>query len=273
MLADEKRVLEFLAKLFNDEEASYSSVNTARSALSSFLWNESGLTIGKFNSVRRFMKGVYELRPPMPRYSFVWDVNIVLNFLKIFVPVRELPLCQLTFKLVMLLAITSAQRVQSLQLLNVDNIFVNGDIIYCVIDGLLKQSSIKRKNPLIVLKSYEVDPDICVVSSMKEYLRRTQTLRKNEKQLFISYQQPHSGVSKDTISRWIKMVLCEAGVEMDTFSAHSTRSAAASAAKRNGVDVEEILRAAGWASNAMFANFYNKPIQGCAFSDGVVQNH
>ena len=256
--------------MFNEEKASYSTVNTARSALSTFLWNDDGLTIGKFSSVRRFMKGIYELRPPTPKYDFVWDVNIVLDYLVLFHPVQELPLCQLTFKLVMLLALVSAQRAQSLHLLNLENLIIKDNMVYCIIPGIIKQSSSRRKNPLIILKPFADQPALCVVNTLKEYLNRTKPLRKDAKKLFISFQKPYAAVSKETISRWLKMVLQEAGVDVDIFTAHSTRAASVSAAKRNGVAIEEILRTAGWANNSVFASFYDKPIQVDGFGNKLM---
>ena len=82
MSPSESQVLMFLTELFDAGEG-YSAINTARSALSSFITSEAGITIGNFPSVKRFMKGVFALRPSLPRYEFIWDVNIVLDYLKI----------------------------------------------------------------------------------------------------------------------------------------------------------------------------------------------
>lgn len=87
---DEIVVISFLTHLYN-QGVGYSALNTARSALSTIL-NCQGTTIGNFPSVKRFVKGVFELRPTKPRYYFIWDVNIVLNFLKNFYPNQDIPL-------------------------------------------------------------------------------------------------------------------------------------------------------------------------------------
>ena len=81
MSVDEVVVLEFLTALFN-EGGCFSSVKLPKSALSSVLYKDD-LTIGNFVSIERFMKGIFEIRPPMPRYLFIWFVNIVLNYLRI----------------------------------------------------------------------------------------------------------------------------------------------------------------------------------------------
>ena len=60
----------------------YSALNTARSARSTVLKPDNGLTFGALQSVKKFLKGVYEARPSNPRYTVTWEVNKVLNYLK-----------------------------------------------------------------------------------------------------------------------------------------------------------------------------------------------
>ena len=61
--------------------SSYSTLNTARSALSiTFVVSDSD-TFGRHPLVSRFMKGVFETRPSLPRYGETWDVNLMLNYL------------------------------------------------------------------------------------------------------------------------------------------------------------------------------------------------
>ena len=35
------------------------------------------------------MKGIFHVRPPKPRYEFIWDTELVLNFLKKFKSFRN----------------------------------------------------------------------------------------------------------------------------------------------------------------------------------------
>ena len=107
------QVIEFLLTLFNND-LSYSSLNTARSALSSILPSIDGIPVGQHPLIIRFLKGVFESRPAMPRYTAVWNVNQVLDYLKTLYPVNEISLKSLTLKLTMLLALVTAQREQSL---------------------------------------------------------------------------------------------------------------------------------------------------------------
>ena len=95
---------------------------------------------------------------------------------------------------------------------------------------------------------------------MTEYVKRTESIRSQCSQLLVSYQQPHKGVKTDTVSRRLKEVLKQAGI--DNFTGHSTRAASLSAAKRSNIDLGTILKAAGWSNATTFNKFYNKPLQG-----------
>ena len=73
--------IEFLASLYEDG-LGYSAINTARSALSSVLTLPGNVTFGNRPLVSRFLKGVFELKPSLPRYNRIWDVGVVLGHLK-----------------------------------------------------------------------------------------------------------------------------------------------------------------------------------------------
>ena len=79
-------------------------------------------------------------------------------------------------------------------------------------------------------------------------------------QLLLCHAKPNGPASKDTISRWLKQVMTDAGIDTSIFKPHSTRSAATSAAKVADVPLDEIMATAGWRSSSVFAVFYNKPL-------------
>ena len=92
------------------------------------------------------------------------------------------------------------------------------------------------------------------------YLERTKNLRHDHHKLLFSYQKPHSPVSKDTVSRWLKLELKLAGIDTSTFSAHSTRAALTSAARAQKLSITTIMASAGWSSENTFTKYYNKTI-------------
>ena len=83
--------IDFLATLFTPG-LGYSAINTARSALSSVLILPNNITFGAHPLVARFLKGVFELKPSLPRYSFIWDVSVVLQHLRSLGPPTQLDL-------------------------------------------------------------------------------------------------------------------------------------------------------------------------------------
>ena len=217
-----------------------------------------GMSIGNHPLVVRFLKGVFNLRPPVPRNKEVWDVSTVLRFLKTLSPVSSLSLKNLSLKLVMLLCLVTAQRGQALHLLDVNLMSTYDSSVVFTFNKPLKQSTPRTQVKPLVLKAYTHDESLCVFSTLKEYLRRTETLRVTGSQLLISFQKPHKAVSRDTISRWIRTVMQLSGINLDVYKAHSTRAASVSAAHRAQVPVQEILRKAGWSSAQTFAIYYDK---------------
>ena len=63
-----------------------------RSARSASHLSVEGSSIGSHQLVSRFMKGIYELRPPQPWVFTTWDVATVLRYLKKFHPAGTLSL-------------------------------------------------------------------------------------------------------------------------------------------------------------------------------------
>ncbi len=103
--------------------------------------------------------------------------------------------------------------------------------------------------------AYTADKELCIVSYLRKYLSRTSTLRSNTNQLFISFQKPYNPVTKDTVSRWVKKMLKESGIDSDKFSVHSCRSASASATKSAGLTLIEIIKAASGLTAILLQNF------------------
>ena len=108
--------IEFLTKIF-ESGVGYSSVGTARSVLSSALIMDNEISFGKHPLVQFFMKGIFNLRLVFPRQFAVWDPDIVLDYL---INLEyDLPLKDLSEKLVILLCLLSDQRYQTVSALNI----------------------------------------------------------------------------------------------------------------------------------------------------------
>ena len=138
--------------------------------------------------------------------------------------------------------------------------------------GRLKTTRPGNGITTLKFKAYAPDRRLCVLTYLREYLKRTKPFRKGKSALFLSYRKPLKPVSKDTLARWIRTVLFRAGIS-PSFKAHSTRSAAVSAAFGKNVPIDDILKTAGWSTAGTFAKFYNKSVATSKeFADAVLEN-
>ena len=249
-----------MGELFN-QGIGYSGLNTARSALSTIVVLSNNASFGTHPLVCRFMKGVFEMRPSLPRYKDIWDVSTVLEYLKTLHPPEDLTLKELTLKLTMLLALLSAQRCQTLQALSIGNMVLTDEKCTFHFSKPLKTSRPGKHLDPLVVTSFTPDASLlCVITILQAYLNKTRTLRGNCEQLLISFQKPYKGVTIDTISRWLRIVLKLAGIDTAKFTGYSTRAASTSAANRTNIPITKILESAGWSNATTFNKFYNKPV-------------
>lgn len=267
-------VVEFLAYQFQ-QGFQYSTINTYRSALSATIAPIEGQQVGQHPLVCKLLQGMFNLRPPMPRYQSTWDVGIVVQHLKGLSPTEEQTLQVLSKKLVTLLALANASRASDIHALDLQYHKFSEEGVLFHIPSLTKT---RRSGPpkTVFIAKFEDDSSICPVRTLQVYIEKTKHLRKSGKNgglpLFISVRKPHEAVSSATISRWVKQVLTESGIPTDIFKAHSVRAASSTAAKTKGVAVTDIMQTAGWSRSSTFEKFYYKPIEQTTYSRTVLQD-
>lgn len=270
LIGTKANVLFFLTQEYKNN-ASYSSLNCYRSALSLILRS----SLGEDDIVKRFFKGVSKLRPSAPRYDSTWDPKVVLQLFSNWGENEStsLQLEQLSMKLITLLALMTGHRLQTFSLIDIRNIRkVDNESYEIKIPDRIKTSAPNRKQPVLRLPYFTQNKSLCIASALELYLDRTNDLRNSVFNLFISYKKPHKAVTTQTLSRWMKMILSESGVDVNIFTAYSTRHAVTSAAKRAGVNEDLIRKIAGWTKNsATFGRFYNREIASdeMQFAEGV----
>ena len=126
--------------------------------------------------------------------------------------------------------------------LDIDNIQELPDrIVFHIRDKLKTTRPGKHIAPIEILP-YPADEKLCPVAYIREYIFQTQSLRQHQ-QLLVSYQKPHKAVSNATVSRWVKITLANAGMDMGTFSAHSSRSASTTCGLLAGIPLKDVLKA------------------------------
>ena len=187
-----------------------------------------------------------------------------------------IPLKLLTLKTVTLLTLLSGQRVSTLHQFRLSQLQRNLTLVIFNIQGLLKHSrAAKRDLPI----TYHAFPHaLCPVATLDAYLDARAQLGNAalRDEFFLCYRKPHGPATNDTLARWVKMMLHSSGVNLDTFTAHSCRSASTSKAAATGVPLEKILMAGQWSASSTFYTFYRKDIvvtgrlPGPQFASGLV---
>ncbi len=234
-----------------------------------------GVSIGQHPLVTRLLKGVYNQRPPKPRYTSTWDVDIVLNHMTSLGENTDLTLKQLSQKLVMLMALVQASRTSELQALDLRFRVFRQEGVSFKLPTLTKKRSAGAPPREVFFAGFSPEKRLCVVECLREYERRTQAFRpkavSESQKLFLSYVRPHKPVSSQRIAHWIKDFLREARIDTGVFKAHSVRGASSTAALDKGASIQDVLQTADWSSDSTFRRFYYRPAANTTYAQRVLQ--
>ncbi|KAG8558682.1 hypothetical protein GDO81_017103 [Engystomops pustulosus] len=233
--------------------------------------------------VARFIKASIRLCPTT-RSSFPpWDLSLVLKALSgpPFEPLENLSLKLLTFKVVFLVAITSARRVSEIAALSrrppyftlfPDKIVLRPDPKF-----LPKVVSDFHRSQDIVLPSFCSEPksdkeksfhNLDVRRSVLQYLESSELFRRTDS-LFVLFSGKNKGTnaSSTTIARWIRATIqlayevAERSIP-ENIHAHSTRALATSWAEFRHASLEQICQAACWSTPHTFFKHYRLDVAG-----------
>ena len=108
-----------MAELF-EKGLEYRSIGTHRSAISAFHYPTENIRVGNLPRFSTLMSGIFNKRPPQPKYPFIWDVETALDFLRKLPGNDLLSDKLLTLKVSVLLSLFSALRVLEITNMIVD---------------------------------------------------------------------------------------------------------------------------------------------------------
>lgn len=263
-------LINYLTELF-ESDMEYSTVSGYRSAISANHVGFQGIPAGQHPEVTSLLKGMFNRRPPQPRYTDTWDVDLVLNLFRSWPEDSGLSLKDLSMKVSMLMGLTGAMRQSELHLLRVDHLSDTGELIRFSIGGLTKTRKVGQGPLTIEFSSYPEDPKLDVVSCIRAYVSRTRSLRGSSSQLLISYVKPHKAIVACSVARWLQTIMQRAGIDVSIYKAHSTRSAATSKAKVMGLSAQEIMQRANWTRESTFKRYYHRNTKNQAFQEAVLK--
>ena len=108
------------------------------------------------------------------------------------------------------------------------------------IQGLMRHSRPTKRDLPITYHAFPHDVALCPVATLDSYINAREKLVNAalHDELLLCYRKPHGPPTNDTLARWVKTTLQYSGINLDTFTAHSCRSASTSKAATAGVSLQ-----------------------------------
>ena len=237
------KVLDYLSYLF-DLGYKYRTVGCHRSVISTYHGYVDNKPMGQHPHVCALLKGVFNERPPQPIYVFIWDIKTVLDFVKCQWSGCDLSDKVLSYKLVVLMALSPASGASAIHHLDVRYMLKTEVKFVFTLHKLRKGWKYGKAPQSLEFCEYTEDRDYCVVTALNEYIEHTyqRHAEKRCSQLLFSFIQPYVELSSSTVS----------------IKGHSTRAASSSKASKAGLFLADILAIVSWSSSSTWQRFYNK---------------
>ena len=130
--------------------------------------------------------------------------------------------------------------------------------------------------PWAFFASFPHNERLCQVDTLRHYLKATRNLRpvflsSKPDPLFVPYVKPNNPITAPTLSRWLRMVLKNAGIDTDIFQAHSVRGASKTAAVNRNIPLDDVMKMADLSRVSTFQKFCYKPIFKANYVHSVLQ--
>uniref|UniRef100_A0AAV2LM58 Tyr recombinase domain-containing protein n=1 Tax=Knipowitschia caucasica TaxID=637954 RepID=A0AAV2LM58_KNICA len=272
-------VLGFLQELF-DKGRAVATLAVFAAAITSGHDGFGGFTARSHPLIKRFLRGARRRRPPLQRTPPVWDLRVVLRGLSgsPFEPAAEASPDCIAFKTALLLALASAKRAGDLCALSVHasclsfgeddgmvELWPNPAFLPKVITSAFRSRVIRIRAfhpPPHASPEEERQHLLCPIRMLRHYLAMTSSFRSGD-QLFVCLGPKNRGapLSAQRLAHWVATAVRRAyqaqGLAPPVgFRSHSTRGMAASTALLRGASVEDVCRAASWASSSSFVRSY-----------------
>ena len=120
--------------------------------------------------IKKFIKGIFSLRPPQLRSAEIWDISIVFWFIDECGHNEHLSLKQLTIKTATILLLLSGERINTLPSFDIKNMIIDKHK-----SVFIPSKSLKHSRPCYVNKPVKIyvdkeNPNICPIQIIKHYL-------------------------------------------------------------------------------------------------------
>ena len=155
-------------------------MNCLRSAISASHVHIDGKSVGKHPKFCALLAGIFNQIPPQPRHVFIWDVEMVLQYIRThWYNNSSLNDADLTCKLTTLLVLTTASRASMIQHLNTEFMAKDNDRYTFYFSKLHKRWRKGQVPPAITYSAFEEDKALCVVETLNENINRSKPWRES----------------------------------------------------------------------------------------------
>ena len=124
----------------------YSTINSAKCAIATIMHIPPYDSLNKNPSINKYVTGIFTLRPPKPKLTFVWYVDILFRYFEQQGDNFLLSDTILTQKLIILLLLLGAHRLSIIKLFSINNMVLNYLSVIFMITEVLKHS--RKGKPL-----------------------------------------------------------------------------------------------------------------------------
>ena len=166
--------LDYLADLILQGRP-YRSINVHRSAISAYhipmVVGNAIVPVGKHPMVSRLMSGVHNLRPPIAKYSFTWDIDTVLDLFRSWPDILSPK--QLSIKTVTLLSLIGIPRGAEAHLFDLDYFSDYSHYFTFDLPGTVKNVEEGRTPDPVEFNAHSEEPKLCPLTCIREYINMT----------------------------------------------------------------------------------------------------
>ena len=164
--------------------------------------------MGQHPYVTRLLKGALNKRPPKPRYSHTWNVDVIIKYIISLGKNSPLSLKAILMKLVTLFALTCAERISALASLDLRHCRVLPEGVSFKLTVPRKTGSADKPAKAFFFARFYQDKKLCLVECFRQYLKLSRNVRpvipsSLPDKLFISFKRPHKPVTSTTLGRWL----------------------------------------------------------------------
>ena len=200
-LPDVTSVLKCFTKVYG-KSCQYSSITLARSALASVVTLREYTTLSDHRLIKGFIKRVYHLRPLKPKYSSIWDADILLRYWQQREDNSQLNLLEISKKVTTLLVLL--HRISTIATFDISLITMSNDTCIFYPYELLKHDRQGKPRDKTIYKKFE-NSKLCPMAATKKYLKRRTEYNAAHTEFLFTTLRPNGPPHKDTLARWVKI--------------------------------------------------------------------